>query len=295
MIIDVISIVLRKGRSMNHRTAGITTVALMFVGAALFSSAVGYSQGDDEYVGVKSCLVCHPIKGDKREVTIGEWDKNAHAKLPKGCEACHGAGKAHVDLGIVDLMAIKKKKGDLKIVVDKTNALCAKCHTLNDGTKVALYSDDLVLARQENNEMAANKHTKFKVTCIFCHDAHASVTQPKGIRRKCLVCHTGKFKVEVKIKAMADLTCEDCHMPYAARHKKDEMVQGYHKGDFRSHVFGISVDPDYKLNDGTNNATLTKEGLARMTVEMTCYACHKTGKAPDISRDRLLKAGAKIH
>ena len=142
--------------------------------------------------------------------------------------------------------------------------------------------------------MLYNKKTKLKMTCVMCHDAHASVTEEDGIKRKCLDCHKGKYKVEIKIKAMADLSCEECHMPFASKDASEEKIGEYVKGDARSHIFGISADPAYKLNDG-GKAKLNADGFARLTVEQTCYACHKTGDASDKSREELLKMSKKVH
>jgi hypothetical protein len=142
--------------------------------------------------------------------------------------------------------------------------------------------------------MLYNKKTKFKMTCIMCHDPHATVSSEAGITRKCLDCHKGKFKVEIKIAAMKDLTCEACHMPFASKNVSEEKIGEYVKGDVKSHVFGISTDPSYTINDG-GKARLNADGFARLTVEQTCYACHKTGQASDINRERLLDMAAKIH
>ena len=193
---------------------------------------------------------------------------------------------------------MKKEKGDLKIFGKKDNKkseFCMKCHRLNDNDNIELTEDLLIKDLQQYSELSRSQKAKFKVTCVMCHDPHTTSKEQAGIIRKCLVCHKGKFKVEVKIKAMSHLTCEACHMPYAVKKVSDTMVKEYHKGDVVSHVFGISIDPDYQMNNGTNHASLTKEGLARLTVEMTCYACHKTGKAHDMPREEMLKRGKKIH
>jgi len=259
----------------------------------------GIVQAQDEYVGTNNCGMCHPQ--EKKA-----YDTNAHSKADGGlktedgigCEACHGPGQAHVAIGPAKLAELGKEKGDLKILVSKNNQnmeMCKNCHTRTDNDNIILAADDLIVDLQEYSELARSKKAQFKVTCTMCHDQHISVREKGGIKRQCLVCHTGKFKVEIKIKAMAGLSCEDCHMPFAVRKNSDTMVKGYHKGDTRSHIFGISVDPDYKLNDGTKHASLTKDGFARLTVDMTCYACHKAGISHDMPREELLKNAAKIH
>lgn len=270
-------------------------IASVFTVCALVSTHTGYSQDESGYTGTEECMKCHPIKKKKKEKNLDKWKDHAHAKLDKGCEVCHGPGKEHAALGAKELTKLKKKKGDLKIVLNKKSSLCGECHKRTDDDSILLHSGVLVKDNQQYTEMLYNKHTKFKVTCIFCHDAHAGLKTEEGIKRKCLDCHKDKFAVEVKIAAMSGLSCEDCHMPYAARKASDETKGEYRKGDALSHIFGISSDPDYSLDDGSGKAAITDEGFARLTVEQTCYACHKSGGAKDISREELLEKAKSIH
>jgi cytochrome c553 len=210
-----------------------------------------------------------------------------------GCEACHGMGAQHVDLK--DKEKVKQAKGDLKIVRDKSMALCGTCHKRNDGNSLSLASKDMVEGRQQFTEMSLNKKGKFKFTCVMCHDPHVTSASAEGIPRKCESCHTGKFARPVKIAAMQSLACIDCHMPYSDRVAWDAMDKGYHRGDTRSHLFGISANPAYTLDSGGGKAALNSDGFARLTVEMTCYSCHKTGKATDLTREKLLEMMKQVH
>ena len=258
--------------------------------------------GKEGYVGTKGCIMCHPQQKkayeghDHAEVT----EKWVEEGLEKGigCESCHGAGKAHVDIGAKELKKLKKKKGDLKILGrnnNKKGELCIPCHRLTDNDNIELATENLIKYGQEHSELARSKKAQFKMTCGSCHDPHTTAKDQAGIKRKCLDCHKGKFKIEVDIAAMANLTCEDCHMPYVVSKGESEKINAFYKGGYRSHVFGITVDPAYKLNDGSMHMSLTDKGLARLTVDMTCYSCHKTGKAHDMPREELLEAAEKIH
>jgi len=272
----------------------------VFVSMYFFLFAVsGTVQAQNEFIGSNNCGTCHPQ--EKKA-----YDTNAHSKASGGlktedgigCESCHGPGQAHVAIGPKNLAAMERGKDDFKILSVKNNAnmeMCKSCHASNKDNSITLAADDLIVNLQEYSELTHSRKAQFKLTCNMCHDQHVSVREKGGIKRQCLVCHTGKFKIEIKIKAMADLSCEDCHMPYAVRKNSDTMVEGYHKGDTRSHIFGISIDPDYKLNDGKNKASLTTDGLARLTVDMTCYSCHKAGLAHDMPREEMLKRAEAIH
>ncbi len=220
----------------------------------------------------------------------GAWFENG-----VGCEVCHGPGAGHD--AIEDKLAVAEKKGDLKIKVDRSAELCGTCHASTRDTALHLAAPDLIESAQQYTEWKLEKHAAFKVTCIACHDPHAPAGSEKGMTRKCTDCHTGKFAVEVKIAPMkaAQVACRDCHMPPAARGAWDTMEGKYHRGDQASHLFGITLDPAYTLDDGSGKARLTNEKLARLTVEMTCYRCHQSGRVKTLTREQLLEAGARVH
>lgn len=281
------------------RNAMLLTAAAAAIGI-LAGTFMGYSQ--EGFTGTKNCGMCHP---QELKAYNGHVHATQKGKVPDeagiGCESCHGSGAAHVALGPKELQSLGKKKAakekgvDFKIVSSTSTTVCAPCHSKSDNHNIQLAADDLIVNMQTVDELYRSKKTTLKMTCTFCHDPHTTSKDQAGISRKCLACHTGKYKIEVNIKQMQKLTCEDCHMPYAVTTGQGTMVQGYHKGEKKSHVFGITADPNYKLNDGTNHASLNSDGYARLTVEMTCYACHKTGVSKDMPREQLLEAAAKIH
>ena len=232
-------------------------ITSVFIISSFIPSQIVYSE-EEGYMGIDGCGECH--KNEKKLV-----DGHIHAKLKHTCEECHGPGQAHADIGAKKLNALKKKKGDLKIIATNKSELCGECH------------------KSMFNELSLNKHAKFRVTCVACHSPHASVKTEKGIQRKCLDCHKGKYKIEIKIAAMSDLSCETCHMPAPE------------KGGI-PHIFGISADPDYRLRDSSKKLVVNDEGFARLTVDMICATCHKSdGKAHEMQRKEMLARAKKIH
>ncbi|MFC1551665.1 hypothetical protein ACFL6P_03760 [Candidatus Latescibacterota bacterium] len=264
--------------------------------------ALGFGQNQADIAGTDACAKCHA----KQKAL---YDSHAHSKMKEGgvekgigigCETCHGVGIEHSAIPLADLQALKKEKGDMKIRgrADNTKSeMCRHCHVKNDNDNIQLASDYLIVPLQQYSELARSKKATMKMTCTMCHDQHGTSKDQKVMKRQCLDCHKGeKWGKPVKIKAMSKLSCESCHMPYAVTGANDTKIQDYQKGTGRSHIFGISSEKDYVLNDGTKHASLTeKEGFARLTVEMTCYACHKTGEAHDMDRDQMIKMAKKIH
>ncbi|MHB9028411.1 MAG: multiheme c-type cytochrome [Candidatus Latescibacterota bacterium] len=249
------------------------------------------------------CIKCHTVgwresgayEGgveNKLEGIPGAWFENS-----VGCEACHGMGHQHVILkNKADVKKangdVKKANGDLKIIRDGSFEACGKCHKRTEDNSLLLVGKDLVESRQQYTEIKLGWKGRTKMTCTSCHNPHASASTGEGTVRQCTECHS---KRQVKIPAMAKLACIDCHMPVVDRGAYDEPVQGFHRGDMRSHLFGITPDPAYVLDGGNGKAALNPKGVARLTVEMACGECHLSGKSSARSRDKLLEEVKRVH
>jgi len=245
-----------------------------------------------------SCVRCHTVgwresgayEGgveNKLEGIPGAWFENG-----VGCEACHGMGHQHVILK--NKAEVKRANGDMKIARDGSFEACGTCHKRNPDNTLNLVTKDLVESRQQYTELKLGSKGRTKMTCISCHNPHATSSSEDGIVRKCAECHS-RVKITIQAMAGAGVRCIDCHMPPAARGAYDEIVQEYRRGDMRSHLFGISADPAYVLDGGGGKAALNSDGMARLTVEMTCGSCHNSGKAGKKTRETLLDAAKRVH
>ncbi|MFC1489979.1 hypothetical protein ACFL6K_02090 [Candidatus Latescibacterota bacterium] len=269
----------------------------------------GFGQNQADYTGSEACGTCHVNE-------LKFYKAHGHSKAEGGvatetgigCESCHSAGKAHSEIPMGDLQKLKKEEGDTKINTDNAKmAMCVECHAESDNGKLQLVSSVLIAPLQEYNEMMNSKKPTIGMTCTMCHDKHQTGKEGGKMARECLACHTGDtYGKPVEIKAMQGLACEDCHMPYAVSGDNNTMIGEYQKGTYRSHIFGITVDDDYQLDDGTKHASLEEVTaevrgekheleLARLTVDMTCAACHKSGEAHDMDRKDMIKYAKRIH
>lgn len=275
-----------------------TRKALLLVAAAAVAGMIGgtlIGHSQEGFAGTESCGMCHPNE-------LKAYQEHTHASAEGGlanetgigCEACHGAGEAHIALGPRQLQELAENDGDLKVIANNTSELCGACHG-NGGEGINLSDDGLIMAMQSYNELELSRKTEFSITCVACHSPHVTSAGQEGIVRTCEACHTGKYAIEIEIKAMQDLSCEDCHMPYAVTTDAGVASGEYVKGQHRSHIFGITVDDDYEFNNGDSMVTINDDGLARLTIQNTCYACHKTGAARDRSDRDLYRAAGRIH
>ena len=159
----------------------------------------------DDYVGQDVCKVCHAEK-------FTNFSHTAHAKLAllpdrtaadRGCEACHGPGRAHVNAA-GDKTKIRSFKGES---AKELSEACLRCHA----------------GKEEHNNYRRGEHWRNDVGCTSCHDPHpaAAAAQRMLVRREpqlCLTCH-GEIKAQFakpfhhRVPEGA-MKCSDCHNPH---------------------------------------------------------------------------------
>src|SRR5580700_3840525 len=144
------------------RGAGATGFAL----ALLLSLSLGLAQeapkkaaepapaGAPKYAGEEACAGCH-------DDIAKAFQKSAHAAIGgaratkewegQACEACHGPGAKHADS--TDAADIQNPK---KLRVREADAVCLKCHALND----------------MHANQSGSAHEKNGVSCVSCHSMH---------------------------------------------------------------------------------------------------------------------------
>jgi DmsE family decaheme c-type cytochrome len=157
------------------------------------------------FVGSNVCRTCHP------NVWLN-WYKNPHFKqtvtatagAERGCESCHGPGKAHVEARGGKSTIIAFSELAPKQILDA----CLTCH----GKDFA------------RSEIRRSQHTLANVVCTNCHSVHNSKTPKyllaKGQAPLCYDCHgpvRAQFNMPFKHRVNEGVVqCSDCHNPHGA-------------------------------------------------------------------------------
>ena len=159
-----------------------------------------------DFVGAEVCATCH-------EAEAKGFADNAHSKLALEhgktgvtCEACHGAGRAHVEGG----GDMTKIFNPAKATAKEVDAKCLGCHQ----------------SQHANFERSA--HGDGNVSCIGCHSVHASAGNESLLKAPqptlCFQCHTDikpQFSMPFHHKVNEGLVqCTDCHDPHGTFEKK---------------------------------------------------------------------------
>lgn len=216
-----------------------------------------------------TCGTCHTT-GYKKEGhqdglpgMIGTWAEDGI-----GCEACHGPGSKH------SFEMPEPTKATIK--VDKSSKMCGTCHQRGGQTGPPPASGGFIRHHEQINELLMGPHEGND--CVECHEPHTRAVS--GIRESCVGCHDDDVFVDfakTNLHGKSEIACKECHMPEAS---KSAIAVNKYKGDVRSHIFKINVDPKAEMFE-----KVVKDGKAKyfaqgfVTLEYTCLACH-------LSRDK---------
>ncbi len=266
-----------------------------------------------EYVGQDTCVTCHDDK---------DYKGSSHALVSnprtpaagRGCESCHGPGKAHAEAGgdtskIVRLGQLKAQEASEYCVTchdrgthalwsgsqhDQRNVGCISCHSVH-----ASKGEKLLKASNETEQCATchrnvtNRQHRFnhmpvregKLACASCHNVHGS-TNVKLLKtgatvdESCTSCHAEKRGPFLWEHAPVANSCITCHDPHGSNN--DRMLQA--KQPFlcqRCHVTSRhppTVYEGFLLSNSTNGNKIFGR---------SCTVCHQqihgsnapTGKA----------------
>ncbi|MDR7483960.1 MAG: NapC/NirT family cytochrome c [Armatimonadota bacterium] len=163
---------------------GLGVVAAGFYGVA---RGVDYTMNDPNF-----CRSCHIM-----EPAWDRWQASEHRKV--NCHACHEASIMDSARQVITFVIRQPERVGRHAVVPKE--VCARCHESGDPRwrQVAATAGHRIHEQQR------------RIQCVVCHAPSVHrFTPPTEI---CGACHVAQTRGErvIKIRAMADQHCVDCH------------------------------------------------------------------------------------
>jgi DmsE family decaheme c-type cytochrome len=162
-----------------------------------------YSADPAQYVGAEACKPCH-------EKEAAGYEKGPHWKTTlakhegpqwRGCEACHGPGKAHAESGdpekIIHFGSLSREASSRR---------CLACHEYGE----------------EHANFLRSAHLKNNVGCVDCHTIHTPRLQVALLKaaepQLCYSCHLNvkpNFSLPYHHRVNEGLlVCTNCHNPH---------------------------------------------------------------------------------
>jgi DmsE family decaheme c-type cytochrome len=255
----------------------------------------------DDYVGSESCATCHNNESAHFSITAHRKTMNDQS-FPfdqRGCEACHGGAKKHVEFHKAaaqlyeegkpeeaeSLYADKEKAESAKVRYFKTlpaaeaSAVCLKCHEGEQGRS------------EERFNFRRSDHHKAGVSCLDCHASHSPKraefllrdTQPS----LCYSCHAeqkASFSRPFHHKVPeGTMKCSDCHNQHGGFQAKqlrtgvgaDTACLKCHSDKVGPFVFEHApVKLEGCVSCHTPHGSNNPRMLNRNSVKSLCLECH---------------------
>src|SRR5581483_1037327 len=154
------------------------------------------------YVGSETCAQCHTNEAAHYAVTAHRKTNNDRYPVnERGCEACHGGAKNHVEFykTAQDLIKDGKDAEAQALYADETKSRAAKMRSFtelspSDATAVCLTCHEGTQGRSEERfNFRRSEHYRHGVSCLDCHSSHAPKRTEFLLRDSepdtCYTCH----------------------------------------------------------------------------------------------------------
>jgi len=220
-----------------------------------------------DYVGMDTCVQCH-------EDVVKAFKTTPHAASSKGCEGCHGPGKAHVEGG-----------GDkTKIKVFSTmsaldsSSTCMECH--NKGNQ---------------KHWVGSMHDTRKLACTQCHDPHPKGPAPAALLKApqmilCTSCHLQKKAQLLRPGHMplreGKMQCTSCHNPHGTPNDRMLWQTSFNQNCYSCHaekrgpfLWEHAPVRENCLNCHDPHGSIN-EKMLKVKVPLLCQQCHQTSSHP---------------
>ena len=261
--------------------------------AAPGAKAPPSANADGDYVGTEVCITCHEDQNHRFKNTVmGKIMARPRTPLEaRGCESCHGPGKAHVEAGGgKDSIPIRFGR-DSNNSIEEQNSVCLDCH-----------------ARGNRLFWKGSPHESRAMACVDCHQVKqeiqaklssetrysAPLSENRGVKKPqpelCLGCHQMRRAQLQRSSHMpyreGKVTCTSCHNPHGTPNPK-QLIQSTtnenclschteRRGPFLwEHPPVVENCANCHEAHGTNNPQLLKVRMPRV-----CDTCHVTSRHP---------------
>ncbi|HEX4948928.1 MAG TPA: multiheme c-type cytochrome [Blastocatellia bacterium] len=172
------------------------------------NDAVGRLMPKDETLQCFSCHTTGTVKGGKIDY------QNLVAGI--GCEACHGPGGEHVELGKKGEANAHKIFNPGKLSADDlSQEFCAACHRSVEDVTALPRLGGMNNVRFQPYRIFNSKcySDDRRISCIACHNVHQPMKQEAAAYdANCAACHADKAAPIRKCKVESK-NCTSCHMP----------------------------------------------------------------------------------
>jgi hypothetical protein len=158
----------------------------------------------DPATGISGCFECHSTG----PVTFAPTGDARLTDLGVRCEACHGAGAAHVKNPRQNL------QNPAKLSPAQLNDFCGRCHRPPAAKGVAIDWNYAWNVRHQPVYLSQSAcfRKSGALSCLTCHDPHESAGRKPAAdyNARCQQCHS---IVKPVCRQQMPANCIDCHMP----------------------------------------------------------------------------------
>jgi DmsE family decaheme c-type cytochrome len=230
------------------------------------------AQPGGDYAGEAACLTCHDDRG-YRGTLHGLAFKERTPAAARGCESCHGPGKAHADSGDPELM---RSFGEMAAA--EASETCTACHN-----------------RASHALWDGSQHDQRNLSCVTCHSVHSpqGASQIKAATQTalCSTCHRNVTGRQHRFNHMpvreGQLTCSSCHNPHGSTNVKllragttiDESCTSCHTDKRGPYLWEHAPVAESCITchepHGSNNDRMLVSKLPFL-----CQRCHVTSRHP---------------
>jgi len=251
------------------------------------------AQGDGDYVGSETCIACHQDQDRRYKKTImGKVMARPRTPLEaRGCESCHGPGKAHVEAGGTKESIPVRYGKESKNTIEEQNATCIACHSKgNQMFWRGSPHQSRAMACTDCHNIKQEKHGKISSDARYS----APLTDVKSLQRTqpelCLSCHQMRKAQLQRSSHMpyreGKVTCSSCHNPHGTPNPKQLIQATTNENCLSCHTERrgpfLHEHPPVMENcancheaHGTNNPQLLKVRMPRV-----CDSCHVASRHP---------------